>query len=473
MASSRRRSSSGFAPSGWHDVEPKTQAERRALAARCGKQAFLLEKEDGKLMFPIVPQDSTTCEPDVRGLVAARMRARMNGYTAVAARADAMLRDLQAAKGGARGARGGGGAKSKAAPKASPTTAAARSTPSPHAKASPKKTPILSAVARKASPKAGAGAAVSPRRTLPLTAMLAARYDARAHAIRFPAFAQPKLDGERCLFTVATGAMTARSGKPVNAAATTLRAELARVRSGADLVLDGELYMHGGASFQDVTRAIRRDAPQLQYWVYDVVMDAPFRERLGVLRRWYADNAAVLPHVVLVPTLEVRDTASLRALADGMMAEGYEGTIVRNADATYQPGKRTDDLQKMKAFQDAEFRVVGWKRSTVGTVIWRCAVRPGVEFDVKPMGTNAENAAALRSASRRVGALYTVKFFGWTESGKPRMPTGVGFRDVADLPADASAAAAPSATPRARRGSSSSSSKKPRGRSAAAARRAS
>jgi hypothetical protein len=264
---------------------------------------------------------------------------------------------------------------------------------------------------------------------VPVKAMLAERYDKCGPLMRFPAFAQPKLDGERAMYA-SDCTLTARSGKPVNGAATLIRTELAKTNLGG-LILDGELYIHG-MSFQQVQHRIRSNDPALEYWVYDVLLDAPYEKRKQVLDQFFKDNQQHLSKVKLVPTVSVASADAVMPLHNEIKAGGYEGIILRNASAKYV-GKRTRDLQKVKAFEDDEFVVVGWETSTIGGVLWVCQVRPGVTFTVKPTGSNVAAIAAVRTAKSRIGQKYTVQHFGFTDEGKPRMPIGVGFRDAADL----------------------------------------
>lgn len=72
---------------GWHKRAPKTGRDRRALLARCGRDAFL---EPGNLKFPVVAKTGG-CAVDCAGAQAALVRARQFGHKAAAAKARTLL----------------------------------------------------------------------------------------------------------------------------------------------------------------------------------------------------------------------------------------------------------------------------------------------------------------------------------------------------------------------------------------------
>lgn len=281
--------------------------------------------------------------------------------------------------------------------------------------------------------------------------MLAVTWETGARTMRYPAYAQPKLDGLRAVFSGTTGEFTSRTGVrynvPTIAAAT--RALLAAAGASAPSApLDGELYAHG-MSLQAIQSAVAAggvtgggdaDArgggpPLLAFWVYDVVnVRAPFSERAASLAS-LARAAARLPpaqraRVHIVDTRVVASEAAFCAAADAWIdGDGYEGAMLRSATGRYEAGKRSSHLVKYKRFADAEFRVVGFSTDRLGRVKWRCETSEGVPFDVSPAGAHADAIAAAATAASRVGAWLTIKYVGWTDSGKPRNATSLGFRD--------------------------------------------
>jgi DNA ligase-1 len=118
---------------------------------------------------------------------------------------------------------------------------------------------------------------------------------------------------------------------------------------------------------------------------------------------------------------------------DAFVAEGYEGAIVRAMNAEYKYGYRSSGLLKVKAFQDAEFTIVGWtagKGKFQEVPIFRCRTEAGKEFDVVPQGSNMERSTMLAAAHTLVGKQLTVKFFDWTDDGLPQFPVGICIREA-------------------------------------------
>ena len=81
---------------------------------------------------------------------------------------------------------------------------------------------------------------------------------------------------------------------------------------------------------------------------------------------------------------------------------------------------------------DAEFIVIGYKQGTgreTGTIIFRCTVKDYGEFDVRPKGTREDRQRWFKDGEQLIGKKLTVKFQGYSDSGIPRFPVGIGLRD--------------------------------------------
>lgn len=77
--SPRESPTRGSPTRGWHDDSPKHGEERITLKKKCGNRCFLLPEQN---KFPICRPDS--CEPDCRGILSAKIRARQYKYVTVA-----------------------------------------------------------------------------------------------------------------------------------------------------------------------------------------------------------------------------------------------------------------------------------------------------------------------------------------------------------------------------------------------------
>lgn len=251
--------------------------------------------------------------------------------------------------------------------------------------------------------------------------MLADKYQKFA-----PGFAQPKLDGIRCIAR-AEGLFT-REGQPIAGAphiAQSLKPLFAR---DPDVMLDGELYNHElHDDFNAIVSLVRRKmlspeqlakaADLVEYHVYDMPSHAgPFSERYPAL--FEAVNGR--PCIVPVDTQAIADEPSYDALHGAWIESGYEGSMWR-ADVAYEQ-KRSKTLLKRKEFQDAEFSCLSIDE---GTGHWaglaksvHCGLPDGRTFRAGIKGSQ-ERARALLHEEHRV---VTVQFFHLTPDGIPRFP---------------------------------------------------
>lgn len=272
-------------------------------------------------------------------------------------------------------------------------------------------------------------------------------------------FDQPKLDGVRCIIN--QRGMWTRKGKPIVAAPHIWEAVRPVFQQKADLVLDGELYNHeyhdrlnkisGLVRKTKLTAAELEETSILQFHSYDCAGSDP-SERIDELDRY---NSWDFPHdadffdrfhrlwhhpiissiwnnedipscLHLVETRQPRNREELEQHAQEDLERGYEGTIVRRANAEYE-NKRTKNLLKWKNFQDKEFPIidiiegVGNRSGMAGSVVYRTE-------DGKPFGSGIKGGEEFykklwqereKYINRGVG---TVRFFKFTEYGIPYLP---------------------------------------------------
>ena len=274
--------------------------------------------------------------------------------------------------------------------------------------------------------------AVAAHKTI--SPMLALDYHKAGKKIIFPCYVQAKLDGVRSIFF--NNALTSRNGKPFTGLEHII-AELAPATK-AGLILDGEVYSTK-LSFQQFVGLVKKkkftaeDKEQLKHvnlWVYDCVNDQTFEERLATLKNFFSKNKFTQVH--LLPTEECKKKEDLKGFHDKFVLEGNEGLMVRNKQGLYQLGSRSNDLQKYKEFEDAEYLVIGFTDGQgieKGLVIWICKTKEGKEFHVRPRGTHEERAALFKKAQSYVGKELTVRYQELSEDNIPRFPVGITFRD--------------------------------------------
>jgi len=265
--------------------------------------------------------------------------------------------------------------------------------------------------------------------------MLAHKYAEQGHKIVYPAMAQPKLDGHRCTSQYEDGVVSlwSRTRKQVTSLP---HIERALEDSLIDLRFDGELYNHDYKdNFEDLSSFIRQDEPKegheaVQYHVYDIAVPGLTNYEKYRLLKSFREIFAGTP-IHIVETVIINDEDELYVYLSYCLARGYEGCMVRNMDGKYK-NKRSYDLQKLKKFDDSEFKIVGVKVGTKGSMagkaIFTCK-NGNTTFDCKLNGNMDELSKYAENPALVIGKILTVKYQGFTKYGQPRFPVGLRFRE--------------------------------------------
>ena len=231
-----------------------------------------------------------------------------------------------------------------------------------------------------------------------------------------------KLDGVRAYWNGET--LTSRKGNRFNAPAW--------FTEGFPRVpLDGELWM-GRGTFEQLSGAVRRRTPEDPQWrsIRFMVFDLPsspmtFDERLGRLRDMF--EAIESPHIALVEQFRVADHRALMETLSEVIAGGGEGLMLHRGSSLYTSG-RTDDLLKLKPYDDAEAMVVGHlpgKGRFTGML--------GALLVEMPDGQRFRLGTGFTVEERRepppLGATVTYRHYGKTRKGVPRFASFLRIRD--------------------------------------------
>ena len=283
------------------------------------------------------------------------------------------------------------------------------------------------------------------------TAMLAHNYDKHKAKIVFPAYAQPKLDGVRCLAT--REGMFSRGRKQFTSC-WHIQEELDiffESNAEVDTKLDGELYTHEFKSqFEKIISAVRKTAEKttekdlelqqkMEYWVYDAPsLGGIYDETHYFGDRFYEASIMIEPegfeHIRIVPTVIVKNEKELIKLKEKWIQEGFEGAIVRNIRSPYE-GKRSFNLQKLKDFEDAEFKIVGMVEGKgklaghAGKFIFELGDGSGLTFEAKLSGSFERLRILFEDHSLWKGEWGTVRYQGKLASGRPRFGVCVSIRN--------------------------------------------
>lgn len=250
--------------------------------------------------------------------------------------------------------------------------------------------------------------------------LLAKIFDATANPADY--WISEKYDGVRAIWNGHD--LRFRSGRPVPAPAWF-------IAGLPEQALDGELWL-GRDRFDELSAIVRKAEPvdaewrQVKYMVFELP-GAPgtFTERIAALRPIIATSR--LPNLQAVPQFRIGDRKLLKRRLTEIVAVGGEGLMLHRADALYHGG-RSDDLLKLKPFEDAEARVVGHEPGKGRYVGLTGALRMEM-----PDGKRFRIGSGLTDAVRRnpplVGSLVTYRYQSLTPKGLPRFPRYWRVRD--------------------------------------------
>jgi len=278
--------------------------------------------------------------------------------------------------------------------------------------------------------------------TTKLLPMLAHKYTERKHKMKWPCFTQPKLNGVRCMSERVGDdiVLHSRGGKTYKSELfPEIVASLKQVLSDGEHY-DGELYTND-LNFQEICSAVKKQGPnthKIQYWIYDrphkdLTFVDRFWSRLPLLTALFGRSTSPNGPIVPVETTHVMNESHFMEMHKFYTSQGYEGTIIRNANGLYAFDHRSVDLQKYKDFLDAEFPIVdvvaaGTGREE-GAAICRCSIPSGATFDVRLKGSMEYRREIFKDRASIIGKNLTVRYQNLSVDGIPIFPVGVGIRD--------------------------------------------
>lgn len=270
----------------------------------------------------------------------------------------------------------------------------------------------------------------------PKLPMLAHQYSDRKHKIKFPAFAQPKLDGVRCFATKLSDTQvlfTSRNAKVFKSLAHLAPYYLRILNIGE--TVDGEVY-NPKVTFQELVSAVKDPTVEipLYHFVYDFpTVEAGFEKRFEELEKRISLLDRDSP-IVLVPTKQVDTHEEFLKVHETLTKKGFEGSILRNANGEYKYDYRSTDLLKHKDMQDAEYEIVDiavgrlGNKGEVGIPVCECP-RTGLTFNVNVEGDFDSKRHILLHPELYKGKLLTVRFQKLSDDGIPIFPVGVSVRE--------------------------------------------
>jgi ATP-dependent DNA ligase len=294
--------------------------------------------------------------------------------------------------------------------------------------------------------------------------MLLQEYQSSKHAklLSSGAYVQPKFDGVRCLAKFIPDEklciLSSRSGQnyknPIS-----IREQLTKLfdilssstpLKKTDFVFDGELhipgktseYVAGAMNAKYITGEHEAVYNQMMFTVFDIIIlphitEFDFQKRQEILQILFdkfdsTDSQIELSKVHYVTS----EKEVFHLLHDVYEPAGYEGIVIRFINRTYELGKRSSAVLKLKSFLELEFPVVGFKEGKgvkEGSIIWILKAKNGKEFAATPIGSISYTKKLYEQAQKDFtkfnGRLMTVKFKGYTSKGVPYHANALGFYD--------------------------------------------
>ena len=318
--------------------------------------------------------------------------------------------------------------------------------------------------------------------------MLATKYEESQSCFQFPMFAQPKLDGVRCLVFIqrANGQLediVAYSRMKNDIPIPRIRKILLPYLRGfydneaGSIFLDGELYRHG-EKLQTITGAARSESDSKKYdnfqqfHIFDCFYPTELGQKVGrgdkcqevpkgkvtadfetrhkqlkeFFRELEKDPENKDQTIQFVPTVIVKNETEATEWYTKWKKLGYEGAMLRNFSGLYladpdSTGQRlrSKNLVKLKPTFSDEYKVVNYTDGSRGkdknAIIWVCETKTGKQFNATPKNMDyAERYKLFEECQKNFdkkykGRMMTCEYQDLSLDGVPQRAKSVWFRD--------------------------------------------
>jgi len=187
-------------------------------------------------------------------------------------------------------------------------------------------------------------------------------------------------------------------------------------------LMDGELWM-GRGTFEKLSGIVRKIQPNHNDWRQVRYMLFELPEHPGTFTRRVRKMVKLTETLKIswlqpIPQIRLNSEDALLNMLDEIVTKGGEGLMLHRADSLYHSG-RSDDLLKLKPWQDAEATVVeilpvkGKFSGMMGSLL--VTDESGRRFRI---GTGFSNKERINQPA--VGTVITYKFTGTTKKGLPK-----------------------------------------------------
>ncbi|NRA53282.1 MAG: DNA ligase [Gammaproteobacteria bacterium] len=196
--------------------------------------------------------------------------------------------------------------------------------------------------------------------------------------------------------------------------------------------LDGELWI-ARRQFEKVSGIVRQrrlnnsNWRQVKFMVFDLPQSsAIFSKRLNKINKLI--KQADSPYLMMIKQIRLSNESQLLQQLDQVIVQGGEGLMLHRATSLYQ-AKRSNDLMKLKRFDDAEATVLahfagkGKYRNMLGSLL--VENEQGITFK---LGSGFSDSQ--RSVPPPIGSIITYKYYGKTKNNVPRFASFMRIRVI-------------------------------------------
>ena len=242
-----------------------------------------------------------------------------------------------------------------------------------------------------------------------------------------------KYDGARALVALdphsGRGHVYARDGTDISASFP----EIANLEVPEACLLDGELVCWDADGHPDFARLSRRLHSRQAWLVTAIPVCFVAFDVLCVGQKWLTQLPWMQRRVVLASlcpaqadhphlrkSLRFEDGAALWA---AVVHDGLEGVVAKRRASPYQPGKRSADWKKIKAFKEAVVTVDAYEDNPAGIT----AIRSADNFRVQVASHNGTRLRALLDTGPQP---INIQYLEETADGRYRSPTYRGLATI-------------------------------------------
>jgi len=190
--------------------------------------------------------------------------------------------------------------------------------------------------------------------------------------------------------------------------------------------IDGELWTKRG-DFENISSIVRDKIPSDEWkTIKHYIFEVP-NAKGGLFDRLSKVEPYVGKTIKRLNQIPIKNKKHLESFLKEIEKKGGEGLVIRDPNVPYI-NKRTSKALKVKTFQDAECKVLGYTKGkgkykdVIGAI--QCQLDNGIEFKIGSGLSNKE-----RAYPPKIETMITFKYQGFTKYGKPRFPVFLRVRE--------------------------------------------